>query len=62
MRSIVQGMLSSCSYGSCVPLKIAEKCYQATSYSSALHPNEYFVERDKACLEYPYNSNFEAKE
>jgi hypothetical protein len=63
IRSIVRGVLNDSSYGNCVLWKIAEECYnQATSYSGALHPDNYFVEREEACLEWPYDPDFEAEE
>ncbi|KAH6702046.1 hypothetical protein BKA61DRAFT_704642 [Leptodontidium sp. MPI-SDFR-AT-0119] len=63
IRSIVQGVLSNSGYSNCVLWKIAEECYnQATSYSSALHPDNYFVKRDETCLEWPYDPDFEAEE
>ncbi|KAH9213134.1 hypothetical protein DL95DRAFT_367320 [Leptodontidium sp. 2 PMI_412] len=63
IRSIVRGVLSNPGYGNCVLWKIAEECYnQATSYSGALYPDNYFVERDEACLEWPYDPDFEAEE
>ena len=59
IRSIVRGVLSNSGYGNCVPWKIAEECYkQATSFSGALHPDNYFAERDEACLEWPYDPDF----
>jgi hypothetical protein len=33
-----------------------------TSCSGALHPDNYFVKRDEACLRWPYDPDFEAKE
>lgn len=63
IRSIVRGVLNSSSNGNCVPWKIAEECYnQSASYSGALHPSNYFLERDEACLEWPYDPDFEAEE
>ncbi|KAF4627345.1 hypothetical protein G7Y89_g10810 [Cudoniella acicularis] len=63
IRSIVRGVLNNSSYGNCVLWKIAEECYnQATSYSGALHPDNYFVEREEAYLEWPYDPDFEAEE
>ncbi len=62
IRSIVRGVLNDSSYGNYVPWKIAEECYnQATSYSGALHPDNYFAEREEACLEWPYDPDFEAE-
>ena len=53
IRSIVRVALSNSGYGNCVPWKFAEECYnQATSCSGALHPDNYFVERDEAWLEH----------
>ncbi|KFY93402.1 hypothetical protein V500_03721 [Pseudogymnoascus sp. VKM F-4518 (FW-2643)] len=63
IRSIVRGVLNDSSYGNCVLWKVAEECYnQATSYSGALHPSNYFVKREEACLEWPYDPDFEAEE
>ena len=63
IRSIVRDVLNDASYRNCVPWKIAEECYnQAASYSGALHSNNYFIERDEACLEWPYDPDFEAEE
>jgi hypothetical protein len=61
--SIVQGVLSNSGYGNCVPWKVAEECYnQATSYSGTLHSSNYFIERDEACLAWPYDPDYEAEE
>lgn len=63
IRSIVQGVLGNSGYDNCVLWKIAEECYnQATSYSGALHPGNYFIEHDEACLGWPYDSDYEAEE
>ncbi|KFY29937.1 hypothetical protein V494_08360 [Pseudogymnoascus sp. VKM F-4513 (FW-928)] len=63
IRSIVRGVLNDFSNAQCVLWKIAEECYnQAASYSGALHPDNYFVEREEASLEWPYDPDFEAEE
>jgi len=60
IRSIVRGVLSNCGHGSRTLWKIVEECYQETSFSGALYPGEYFIESDEACLEYPYDPDYEA--
>ncbi|PVH77967.1 hypothetical protein DL98DRAFT_550369 [Cadophora sp. DSE1049] len=63
IRSIVRAVLSNSSYGNCILWKIAEECYnQTTSSSRALHSDRYFVERDEACFEWPYDPDYEAEE
>jgi len=55
--------LSDSSYSNCVLWKITKECYnQATSCSGVLYPDNYFIERNEACLEWLYNPDFEAKE
>lgn len=63
IRSIVRDVLNDSGYGNCGLWKIAEECYnQATSYSGVLHPDNYFIERREACLEWPYDPDYEADE
>ena len=63
IQSIVRGVLGNSSFNNCVPWKIAEEYYnQATSYSGVLYPGNYFIEYNEACLEWPYDPDYEAEE
>ncbi|KAF2111562.1 hypothetical protein BDV96DRAFT_666119 [Lophiotrema nucula] len=43
--------------------RVAEECYkQATSPSGILHADDYFIPREEACLEWPYDPDFESEE
>ena len=43
--------------------KVAEECYnQATSPSGKLDADEYFIPLEEACLEWPYDPDFESEE
>jgi hypothetical protein len=43
--------------------KIAEECYkQATSPTGVLHPDNYLIPLEEACLEWPYDPDFESEE
>ncbi|RMZ91150.1 hypothetical protein DV736_g1615, partial [Chaetothyriales sp. CBS 134916] len=42
--------------------QIAERCYQATSRSGKLDADDYFIPLDEACLEWPYDPDFESDE
>lgn len=63
IRAIVRDVLNSSNDEACVLWKTAEECYnQAISSSGKLHSDDYFVPLEEACLEWPYDPDFESEE
>ncbi|EEU34828.1 uncharacterized protein NECHADRAFT_88411 [Fusarium vanettenii 77-13-4] len=63
IRVIVRDVLNSSNDGACVLWKTAEECYnQAISPSGKLQSDDYFVPLEEACLEWPYDPDFESEE
>ncbi|EDN93604.1 hypothetical protein SS1G_09471 [Sclerotinia sclerotiorum 1980 UF-70] len=63
IRSIIQSVLKSSSDNHCILWKIAEECYnQATITYGKLHPDNYFITRGEASLQWPYDPDYQAEE
>ena len=62
IKDIVREVLNNTSDWN-VLWKVAEECYnQVTSPSGNLHADDYFVPLEEACLEWPYDPDFESEE
>ena len=62
IRDIVREVLNNTSDRD-VLWKVAEECYnQVTSPSGDLYADDYFVPLEEACLEWPYDPDFESEE
>ena len=62
IRNIIREVLSNTSDQNML-WKVAEECYrQAASPSGILHADDYFIPLEEACLQWPYDPDFESEE
>jgi hypothetical protein len=62
IRNIIREVLNNTSDQNML-WKVAEECYkQAASPSGILHADDYFIPLEEACLQWPYDPDFESEE
>lgn len=63
IRRIVRKVLTNSTDGDRALCKISEECYnQATNTSGTLHSDSYFIPREEAQLEWPYDPDYQSEE